>query len=235
MSLFKKVDRFLAINILIIASYCNPGYAKSYTKLALQQIAIDFVAENLAPLTSGKRQLSAAPLDPRIPERSCNRDLQVSAANSALGNRQTTIKIKCLDENNWQQFVQVRNFEQLPVVILNNNIAKGDLINQSDLSIAYKAKHLIRAHSTDDVNTLIGSRAKRNLRSGQIVNNKYLCNICKGDRVTIIAHIRGLKIKTSGEALEDGRIGQQIRVKNAKSGNKIQAKVKTVDMVEVSI
>ena len=58
---------------------------------------------------------------------------------------------------------------------------------------------------------------------------------CEGDNVTIYATTRTLTIKTTGVALQDGNIGEQIRVKNQKSGKTISARVKDVESVEVNI
>ena len=59
--------------------------------------------------------------------------------------------------------------------------------------------------------------------------------VCKGDNVTIYAKTRTLTIKTTGVALQDGNVGEQIRVRNQKSGKTISARVKDVESVEVNI
>jgi flagella basal body P-ring formation protein FlgA len=49
--------------------------------------------------------------------------------------------------------------------------------------------------------------------------------IKRGDTVSMEANIGGITVKTSGTAISDGRIGQQIRVKNNQSARVINAKV----------
>ena len=44
-----------------------------------------------------------------------------------------------------------------------------------------------------------------------------------------------MTIKTQGEALEDGRVGDNIAIRNVKSGKKIQAQVTNALQVEVNI
>ena len=59
--------------------------------------------------------------------------------------------------------------------------------------------------------------------------------VCKGDNVTIYASLRGLRIKTTGIALEDGTLDELVRVKNKKSGKVLNARVDGVESVQVNI
>ena len=74
---------------------------------------------------------------------------------------------------------------------------------------------------------------KKNIREGLPRNSD--CNVCKGDKVTILASFKGMTIKTQGEALEDGRVGDNIAIRNIKSGKMIQAQVTNALQVEVNI
>ncbi len=234
MSMFKKIDSFLVIYIFIIALLSAKGYARVYTKLELQQMAVDFVAQNAPQLEQGERKITASNIDARTPKRYCDSMPQVSTARDTYNYRQTTIKIKCLDEKNWQQFVHVRSTDMIPVIVASSAINKGERIESHHLTTALKAKHLSRGNHATNINALIGSRSKRTVRVGQPINKNQVCSVCKGDRVTIIAQTKGLRIKTTGEALQDGGIGDNIRIKNAKSGKKIKGNVVNVDTVAVS-
>ena len=55
----------------------------------------------------------------------------------------------------------------------------------------------------------------------------------KGDRVVIKAENNELLITASGKALEEGCVGDQIRVLNVSSGREIIATITTTDLVEV--
>ena len=55
----------------------------------------------------------------------------------------------------------------------------------------------------------------------------------KGDRVIIKAENNIILITASGKALEEGGIGDQIRVMNTSSGKEIVATIKKPDLVEV--
>ena len=103
------------------------------------------------------------------------------------------------------------------------------------LVIEMMPSHFVRAQYLENTQPLIGSRSKRNIQSGMAILLNQICMVCKGDSVNIYASIRGLKIKTSGIALEDGTLGERVRVKNKKSGKVLNARVDGVESVQVSI
>ncbi len=55
------------------------------------------------------------------------------------------------------------------------------------------------------------------------------------NHLTIYASLRGLRIKTTGIALEDGTLDELVRVKNKKSGKVLNARVDGVESVQVNI
>ncbi|MDP4982899.1 flagellar basal body P-ring formation chaperone FlgA [Pseudoalteromonas tunicata] len=209
--------------------------AKTYSSTELQNLAIEFISSQQEPLTNGERNFSASKLDDRIDERHCESELEISSANANYSNRQTTVQIKCLDEIKWLQYVQVRTTELAEIVITQNPIAKGQLITAQDIVTEMRPTHLVRNQNIDDIKMLIGSRATRSIRAGNPINLNQICMICKGDKVTIYAKQPNLVIKTNGEALENGLLGENISVQNSKSGKKIQAQVMNTNDVIVNL
>jgi flagella basal body P-ring formation protein FlgA len=67
------------------------------------------------------------------------------------------------------------------------------------------------------------------------VTTNMICMVCKGDKVTISANQSNLTISTSGIALEDGNMGDSIRVENSSSGKVLRARVSGVESVEVNL
>ncbi|ASM50788.1 flagella basal body P-ring formation protein FlgA [Pseudoalteromonas espejiana DSM 9414] len=122
-----------------------------------------------------------------------------------------------------------------PVVVANANLARGEVITKSHLSVKMKPSQFVRVQYLDDPLMLIGSRSKRNIRSGMPVLLNQICMVCKGDAVNIYASIKGLRIKTTGIALEDGTLGEQVQIKNKKSGKILNARVDGVESVQVNI
>ena len=70
MSLLKKSRRYSVFYFLTSLLFTTQLQAEVYNTEQLQQIAIDFVSEQLPDLDTTP-QISALPLDSRIPERLC--------------------------------------------------------------------------------------------------------------------------------------------------------------------
>jgi flagellar basal body P-ring formation protein FlgA len=58
--------------------------------------------------------------------------------------------------------------------------------------------------------------------------------VCKGDRIVIGAGSANMQVKTNGIALEDGKLGESIRVKNARSNKDLVAQVVSTSEVKVN-
>ncbi|WP_404338831.1 flagellar basal body P-ring formation chaperone FlgA [Pseudoalteromonas mariniglutinosa] len=235
MSLLKKSRRYSVFYFLTSLMLVSPVNAKVFDKEHLQQMAIKFVSNQLPNHQDSKQQLSALPLDSRIPDRDCQSPLALSIPTEPPFNRQVTVQLKCNDINSWTQYVHVRIVELKPVIVATENLARGEIITRAHLSIKMQEKQFIRPQYLDNKSVIIGSRSKRNIRSGLPITMGQICMVCKGDNVTIIAKVHGLEIKTTGIALEDGTLDEQVRVKNKKSGKVLNARVDGVESVEVNI
>jgi flagella basal body P-ring formation protein FlgA len=237
MSLLKKTRRYSVFYFLASLCIALPVKAEVFTKEALEALAITYIDEKIKSQANPHKELklSTVPLDERLPDRNCDSELELSTANEPPYNRQVTLQIKCNGTQNWTQYVHVRVLKMSPVIIATTNLARGELITADNLKITMKPSHFVRMQSLQSLELLIGSRSKRNIRSGMPVMLNQICMVCKGDPVNIFASLRGLKIKTSGIALEDGIIGEQVKVKNKKSGKVLKARVDGVESVLVNI
>lgn len=235
MSLLKKTksyEIFCAIGCFV-ASYMSQ--AQIYTNTNLETGAEKFISQQITLNPDIKTTIKALPLDARLSERACDSPLSFSTNTTPPFNRQVTVKVKCDDISGWTQFVHVRIEELHPVIVTTQAINKGELVTSESISIEFKPKHFVRASNLDTKQYLVGSRSKRVIRAGTAIGLHHVCMVCKGDNVTIYAKTRTLTIKTTGIALQDGNVGEQIRVKNQKSGKTISARVKDVESVEVNI
>ena len=93
----------------------------------------------------------------------------------------------------------------------------------------------LRYTAFTDLNSLIGARMKRRVVDGQAIQSNMLCFVCKGDRITIKAHIGTMAVKTAGIAEQDGVIGDTIRVTNTSSQNTVIAEVASAKEVVVHL
>ncbi|MBN1903841.1 MAG: flagellar basal body P-ring formation protein FlgA [Deltaproteobacteria bacterium] len=121
------------------------------------------------------------------------------------------------------------------VIKANRNINKGELISLKDITlVSEKGKN--NKNSISSIEDVIGKRATRRIQADQAIQNGMVMMppaIEKGAQVMIRAENEELVITASGKALEEGSVGDQIRVMNITSGKEIIATVKRANLVQV--
>ncbi|WP_462157607.1 flagellar basal body P-ring formation chaperone FlgA [Pseudoalteromonas sp. GB56] len=240
MSMFKKIQLFHSLSLLLVmavssVAVVHAGENTLYDHERLQTLAEQHISNIAKILPDQQLQVHAVDLDSRIPERYCEQLPEMVAATSPPFNRQVAVQLKCNSPAVWTQYVHVRIEKLSPIVVAKENIGRGQLIDAQSVTVAMRPQHFVRAQYVEEPELIVGSRSKRSIRQGSPINANQLCMVCKGDNVNIIATINGLTIKTSGEALEDGAIGDNVRVRNVKSGRQVNAQVTAVETVTVNI
>lgn len=211
------------------------GYAKTYSPETLEQQAEQFIANQIEADPEKRIEIRAMPLEFRNSDKVCNDSLELSTPSVPPFNRQVTVQLKCNDSISWSQYVHVRIEEMLPMVVASTSIARGEIISKNAIQVEYRPKQYIRANYYEIIDPLIGSRSKRTISEGMPITSAQICMVCKGDKVTISANQSNLSIKTSGLALEDGNLGELIRVENVNSGKVLRVRVSGVESVEVNL
>lgn len=124
----------------------------------------------------------------------------------------------------------------MQVPVLKNAGYKGQLIQEQDVQLLQVPERALRYNSIRDQQFLVGKELKNNYPANKPLYNKDLRTaqiIKKGAMVTMHFAKRNLHIETKGTALEDGGLGEHIRVKNVNSGKVVQAKIATAGAVVI--
>jgi flagella basal body P-ring formation protein FlgA len=88
-----------------------------------------------------------------------------------------------------------------------------------------------------DLGAIMGRRAVRNISAGELLQAGMLelpPLVRRGDIVLLIAQGRGLRAVAQGEAREEGKAGQVVRVRNLSSGREVYGQVEAEGAVRVS-
>ena len=196
----------------------------------LEQLISHISSENI------ESSISIAYIDPRLNLTICSQDLSITPPkNLKLG--RSHIKVSCQDQKPWAINVPVDLNVTTEVVVLNQPVPKGTVLSRSHLSL--KRYNLASLHSGYFLTkkNVLGKQSKRSLPAQSILNNHIILPamlIYKGDRVMIMANKGGMSVKMPGEALNNGREGRQIRVRNNRSKRIIKGKVVASGLVEVN-
>jgi len=106
-----------------------------------------------------------------------------------------------------------------PVVVMVKNISKGEVLSAHHLAYDYTTARL--PGSFADIQNVIGRKAKFNLARGAILKIRQLeinYAVEKGKYVLLTSSNENVSVSVGAIALEQGQIGDIIKVKNERSG-----------------
>ena len=235
----KKLDyNQILVSLIAITTFIYTDITvadeNNVTKQQLIKEAEQFVLSQLDPNSNKTIDVIAMPIDKRVQIPICTSTLTFSSSPEALSQSNVTVKAQC-SENDWYIFMVVKATETQPVVVISSAVSPGSLLTVDNVHVVNMNKKRLRRSTFSDIKDVLGARIKRRVSAGRPVDPNNLCYVCKGDSVTISAGTPNMRVKTNGVALEDGRMGETIQVKNRRSNKKIHARVFRTGQVEISI
>jgi flagella basal body P-ring formation protein FlgA len=190
--------------------------------------------------TEGRYEIQVNPLDPRMHMPMCDKELTATLESpKPLG--RVTVKVRCEGAAPWTVFVpaQVRLFRD--VVTSARPLRRAAIVEPGDVVLRERDISLISLISQGYLTSLdqaIGQRLTRPMVADQVITLVHIEQaevIRKGDQVVITARSGTLSVRMPGEALSNGSLSEQIRVKNLNSQRVIKAQVMAPGQVEVSM
>ena len=112
------------------------------------------------------------------------------------------------------------------VVVTRNALPRGQVLGSSHLTTELRDIGRLRQLYLTEVEEALGKALKRPLKSGSVVYPTLLRTplaVKRGERVSIVARRGSVRIAAPGESLESGEVGEQIRVRNERSGKTVHA------------
>lgn len=209
--------------------------ALSASESQIQQIQLtaeEYITATVEWPIGGTLEAKAANIDSRIFATDCPAPLNASSSSTNASASNITVLVECL-EDNWRVYVPVRLIRTGPQVTLTAPLSRGQIISPSDVTISMVDLQRFRRQGFSSIEAVVGAKAKKNLRIGEIVEDRDICVVCRNETVTIKAVKSGMSITTKGVALTDGSHGEQIRVKNSKSNRIIEGRVSGISEVTV--
>lgn len=113
---------------------------------------------------------------------------------------------------------------QVPVVVAARNIAPGSLLGAEDLAVRQKDISVAGEATLRGLSDAIGKRTRWQLSGGVPVRREYLEDpesLKRGDPVVIEAETGAVRITGKGVALQAGRVGETVMVRNQLSGKEM--------------
>ena len=210
--------------------------SKSVSHANLENDVYTFIEQSLLNEADSNDniQIQVREIDSRINIPFCDTPFSFDTSSKPKHQSNMSIKVSC-SNTNWYLFMHATVAIIQKVVVSKENLSPGTLLSHRNIEVVDVNKNKLRGSTFTSVDEVLGARIKRRTRSGNIINDRMLCFICKGDRVTIAALSGGLSIKVYGVAEEDGVLGDTIQVRNISSDKLVFAKIASTSQVEINI
>jgi len=125
-------------------------------------------------------------------------------------------------------YVPFRVVKKTRVFVMTENGKRGDVIRHDSVAVRETNLNDRRAAYPSKLEDVVGKTLKKDVPEGTVITSQLLDNpvvIEKGEVVNIIAENSRLVVRAKGRALEKGKMGDSIRVKNTSSDREIYGKV----------
>lgn len=213
---------FLLTTVLFIPiSTSAANTAEKLEKQALSYLNIHYNKVK----QDARTEININPVSRNLKLKNCNESIQFQPP-KGNGSR-VTLRAKCPNPV-WQIFITAQINQFAHAVISKHSLPKKITLSAKDLTVTEIEITNLRSGFYTSTADIIGWNTKRNIPQGSVITANMLkapIAIKKGYSVVIEANRNGISIKATGTALEDGEIGDQIQIKNDRSGKVIKAQI----------
>lgn len=231
-----RLRSFLILAIFGFVLPISPAFANTgdFEDIdALRTRILDF-AQNHFRQTYGEQKfasdvkLRVSQLDQRLKLTRCEGKIRFELIQAAHQSRNLTVKTNCEGEKRWSIYVPLTIEIYDNVVVAARNLGRGSIIGEDDLRYLRVDTSSLPPGYVVDKNRVLGMELRRAARDGsylvlssleapQVVN--------KGDSVLLEARQSALTVAAKGTALDNGQVGEQIKVRNNQSERVVDALV----------
>nr|WP_290829691.1 flagellar basal body P-ring formation chaperone FlgA [Halomonas sp.] len=127
-----------------------------------------------------------------------------------------SVGVRCGEDSRQVRYLQAQIDVIGQYVVAGRDIERGTLITSDMLSERGGNLGDLSAQALTDKNDIVGKIAQRPIRSGSSFLTHYLQAphlVERGQRVTVIAQGSSFRVSREGEALENGALGDRVRVR----------------------
>ncbi|MGY4532395.1 flagella basal body P-ring formation protein FlgA [Pseudomonas sp. TE3786] len=185
-----------------------------------------------------RQEIQINRLDPRLQLQLCDEDLTTALESPAQPVGRVTVRVSCEGSTPWTVFVPAQVKLYRKVVIAIRPLKRATELSEADVALVERDVGLLTQGYLTDMSQVLGTKLTRGVMTDQVlapVSIEQAEAIRKSDQVVISAKKGGINVRMPGEALSDGVVGEQIRVRNLSSQRVIRARVLGPGQVEVQM
>ncbi len=213
------------------------AHSKQDNKNIMAIEAKQWISSELAvPLES----INITPPDKRVKVTKCRVKIKFDFP---FGSKET-VRARCQDPS-WQFFLRVSSEnhntvkklrpkintikKEIPkkiisVLVASKNLMVGEILNKDSVKLEKRQKNILPVDVFTKIDGLENQEMARSIKAGQIIRSidiKAAKLIKKGDKVLFSIMAQGMLVKATVEAMQDGRMGDQIKLLNKDSGQTV--------------
>lgn len=214
---------FLAQGFLFFLLAVTVVSAKTIDKTTIEQEVRHYIASHYPDVTVRSLSLSRSSIS--VPEQPYHSVIHPRSKT----NRHLYLQYRVYVGKTLKETVEITAAIRSMVnrVIATHDIAKGEKIRKGDLTVVKKEDKGGRSYVTN-LSEAVGLYAKQKIRKGNALKYynlrpEYL--VKKRQNVKLLYHSGAIRIELMGIALENGKKGDEIKVRNVSSGKVLQCRV----------
>lgn len=217
------------------ATVTRPEQLIDATREFLEQSVTDYLQRSQI---DGRHEVEVNRLDPRLRLAQCDVPLTTKLESPAQPVGRTTVRVSCEGSAPWSVFVPAQVHLYRQVIVASRPLKRDSVLAAEDVTLAERDVGSLNQGYMTALEQVVGNKLTRGIQPHQVItpNQVSLAEIVRrGDQVVISARNAAINVRMPGEALEDGTLGAQIRVKNTRSGRTVKARVMGAGQVEVAM
>jgi flagellar basal body P-ring formation protein FlgA len=124
----------------------------------------------------------------------------------------------------------------IDVPVARNTLARGAMIASGDIETLQIRESLIKADTLVNASDLVGQTPRRVITAGKVIKASDVeipLSVKRGDKITLLYRLGAMELSAQGRAVQEGRMGDRIKVVNTDSNKPMQGTVSGDNQVEV--
>jgi len=213
--------------LLLLAETANAQAAFERVDLLRQKVD-QFLTAEYAHTDAAKVQIRVGAVDSRLRLAACDQTLVLNLLDATGNGGNINVQVSCNGFSHWTILVPAQANVFRPVAVASRNLQRGEQITAGDLTTEVRDMSQYRQGFAIAADDLIGKEMKYAVAKGEAFRSSALGSplvIKRADEVSLEAMAGSIRVVTNGTAASDGRMGQQIRVKNNQSERIVNARV----------
>lgn len=219
-------------NLALVILSLNPNGVKAQSDIVnIQQLRLDiaqFLTAEYRSTNATKVNIKVGNVDSRMRLTQCDQPLTLNLQDPSNNGGNVNVQVACRGISQWTILVPAQAIVFRPMAVASRNLQRGELISTEDIGVEVLDVSQYRQGYSSKPEDIIGKELKYPVNKGDAFRESVLNSqlvIKRGDEVSVEAVAGAIRVVTTGTAITNGRIGQQIRVKNNQSARILSAKV----------